>query len=141
MIKSGRFGIYNNKEYEVTGDMDGNTLLLTEDKDQIDESFRDKYNSGVYTKIIDKLELKEVYDIRTYAIYKGAKIQAEREENGMYFITTGDTALANQIGGFDMIDKFVYGKWIPKSEGELVEERKQIYPEIKEKKKSKGLDR
>ena len=52
MIKNGEFCIYNDNEYELNEDSDGNLIIITTNRAIIDETFVDKYNSGVYSKVI-----------------------------------------------------------------------------------------
>ena len=49
MIKSGKYALYRGKEYKLNRDMKGNSIIITKDKDCIDDSFVDKYGGGVYT--------------------------------------------------------------------------------------------
>ena len=48
MIKNGEFCIYNDNEYELNEDSNGNLIIITTNRAIIDETFVDKYNSGVY---------------------------------------------------------------------------------------------
>ena len=48
MIKNGEFCIYNDNEYELNEDSDGNLIIITTNRAIIDETFVDKYNSGVH---------------------------------------------------------------------------------------------
>ncbi|MBC2008876.1 hypothetical protein HCA54_02520 [Listeria welshimeri] len=137
MIKSGRYTIYNNKEYKLIGDREGNTLLLTKDKDQTDDSFEDTYNSGVYTKQINKTDLDEIYDIMTKAKYHGGIAQIIGEEGNKYFLATTDAKVAKNLN-FEMTRPGEYGSWINKDEIEVFEEKKML---TNNKKKSKELER
>ena len=53
MIKNGEFCVYNGNEYELNEDNDGNLIIITTNREIIDATFVDEYNSGVYSKIID----------------------------------------------------------------------------------------
>jgi hypothetical protein len=125
-MHNGYYGIYKGKEYKVSKDQKGDSILLTSDKSKIDTSFFDKYNSGVYRKKINRDELTSYYSIDTYAMYKGFKLPVNRENTDSYYLVT-DTAIGEKIG-FDMIEKGVYGKWIPKSEVNIIIDKKIIEP-------------
>ncbi|MGC6768020.1 hypothetical protein [Enterococcus sp. LJL51] len=125
-MKSGNYGIYHENEYEIIGDMDGNTLLLTENKGIIDDSFEDTYNSGVYTKKIEKSELSEYYSIELMAKYKEFEFYLRpNEKNGNYVIGTSLADIAEEYG-FLRTDKYFYEKEVPKSEVEVRKIRKQL---------------
>ena len=44
MIKNGEFCIYNDNEYELNEDSNGNLIIITTNRAIIDETFVDKYN-------------------------------------------------------------------------------------------------
>lgn len=46
MIKSGKYAIYSGNEYILNIDMNGNHVIITSNKDYIDDSFVDKYVYG-----------------------------------------------------------------------------------------------
>ena len=73
MIKNGEFCIYNDNEYELNEDSDGNLIIITTNRAIIDETFVDKYNSGVYSKVILPNEIGEAYDCQTYGVIKGSR--------------------------------------------------------------------
>lgn len=43
MIKSGKYALYCGKEYKLNRDRNGNDIIITNNKDYIDDSFVDKY--------------------------------------------------------------------------------------------------
>ncbi len=57
MIKNGEFCVYNGNEYELNEDNDGNLIIITTNREIIDATFVDEYNSGVYSKIISPNEM------------------------------------------------------------------------------------
>lgn len=94
MIKNGEFCIYNDNEYELNEDSDGNLIIITTNRAIIDETFVDKYNSGVYSKVILPNEIGEAYDCQTYGVIKGSRVNVEKENEEYYFVGTADCKVA-----------------------------------------------
>ena len=86
MIKNGEFCIYNDNEYELNEDSNGNLIIITTNRAIIDETFVDKYNSGVYSKVILPNEIGEAYDCQTYGVIKGSRVNVEKENEEYYKI-------------------------------------------------------
>lgn len=125
MIKNGEFCIYNGKEYELNGDNDGNLVIITTNREIIDATFIDEYNSGVYSKIILPNEIQEAYEYRTYGIIKGITVNVEKENEEYYFVGTGDCKVA-EILGLSRCDKYYYEGKFDKKQVEIVEEKKEL---------------
>lgn len=126
MIRKGFYGIYQGIEYELTEDMDGNLQIMTEDKGKINSHFKDTYNSGLFTKTINKSELSDFYYIRPRAEYKGEKFNVStRQKDNSILLGTKDENLAKNMG-FERTDKYYYERWVPISEVKLVEEKEHI---------------
>ncbi|WP_434779448.1 hypothetical protein [Neisseria sp. Ec49-e6-T10] len=151
MIRNGTYTTYMGKEYKI-----GETILENEpikywiksmDPKELENGFylyerpktmiikgveyelppREKGSPNVYLKEIDPSEINEVYDISPYAIYKGHRFGINSENETDYYLGTGDTALAKALG-FEMIDREVYRKWVPKEDMEKVYEVKTPMP-------------
>lgn len=122
MIKSGKFAMYNGHEYELSEDMDDNTVIITKDTSIIDDSFCDLFKSGTYSKIVDIKELDEVYDVISYGIIEGHKVHLRKENNEAYYIGTDDYQLAGTLS-LERTDKFAYEGWVTKDRVQIVEER------------------
>lgn len=125
MIKKGDYCTYNNNEYELTGNMDGDLLILTTDYSLATDGFIDKYNSGVYTKKVDFEEISNCYHIRPYGIYRKERVNVRIKKGDLVHIGTPDASLAKVLG-LDRTDKYYYEKWVPIDEVQLFEERKEI---------------
>ena len=125
MKENGRYAIYKGKEYDLNGDMEGNTLIFTNDKSLIDETFTDRLNSGVYSKIITEDELEEIYSIHTFGYVKGLKVNVDHEFDTTYRVYTMNTEISQALG-LPQIGKFEYEGEIPKEDIEIFEERKVI---------------
>lgn len=126
MIRKGFYGIYHGIEYEITEDMNDNLQIKTEDKSKITSDFEDTYNSGLFTKTINKSELSEFYYIIPRAEYKGEKFNVStRHKDNLLLLGTKDANLAKKLG-FERTDKYYYEKWVPVSEVKLIEEKEHI---------------
>ena len=128
MIRNGDYCIYHGKEYNITHDMQRNTIIYTRDKDLADETFRAEEVYGtVYEKIIDPKEIQEAYHISTKAIIDGDELSISRApggEEGMYWIVTCSKELMKKYN-MKEFDRGVYGTWIEKDKVQVVE-RKEI---------------
>ena len=133
MIKNGEFCIYNDNEYELNEDSeyelnedsDGNLIIITTNRAIIDETFVDKYNSGVYSKVILPNEIGEAYDCQTYGVIKGCRVNVEKENEGYYFVGTADCKVAEALG-LQRCDKYYYEGKFPKQDVEIIEKKEKI---------------
>ena len=125
MIKSGKYTSYCGNEYELNGDMNGNDIIITTNRNYIDDSFVDKYGGGVYTKIVELSQLDEIYAITTYGIVDGEKVLVLRESEGNYYVETSDCEIGDKLQ-LDRVDKYGYGGWIPSNNIQIVEEKHYI---------------
>ena len=125
MIKNGYYCIYNNIEYEINSDIDGNTLLITQDPNKINSSFIDEYNSGVYSKKIDEKQIKEIYEIHTVGQIGNLKANVENELEDCYIVGTSNLEFAKKLG-LERCDKYYYQGKILKKDIIVREEKKKI---------------
>ena len=125
MIKNGHYCIYNDIEYEINSDIDGNTLLITQDKTKIDSSFIDEYNSGVYSKKIDEKQIKEIYKIHTFGQIGNLKVNVENELEDSYIVGTSNLQIAEKLG-LERCDKYYHQGKILKKNIIVSEEKTQI---------------
>jgi hypothetical protein len=125
MIKSGQYAIYGGNEYELNGDMNGNDIIITTNRNYIDDSFVDDGGSGVYTKIVELSQLDEIYSITVYGIVNGEKLLVCSERDGYYFVETSDCEISDKLQ-LDRVDKYGYGGWIPSESIQIVEEKHYI---------------
>lgn len=125
MIKNGHYCIYNDIEYEINSDIDGNTLLITQDKTKIDSSFIDEYNSGVYSKNIDEKQIKEIYKIHTFGQIGNLKVNVENELEDCYIVGTSNLEIAKKLG-LERCDKYYHQGKILKKDIIITEEKTKI---------------
>jgi len=122
MIKNGLYTHYKGNEYIFSGDMNNNLLIITRNKNIIDESFEDTYHSGTYSKIIDVTELDDLYSISSYAFVDGEKLNVIKEDKDGYIISTGSCVIGQKLN-LDRVDKYGYEGWVPKESTTIIEER------------------
>jgi hypothetical protein len=125
MLKSGLYGKYNGIEYEITIDMDNNIKIMTQEINDIDHTFVDIYNSGVYTKIISRNEIKDCVKLSCYGIVEGEKVQILQEKEDDFQISTGSLLVADKLN-LSRVDRETLLGWVPKREVELIEEKQII---------------
>lgn len=125
MIKNGDYCIYNDIEYEINSDIDGNTLLITQDKTKIDSSFIDEYNSGVYSKKVDEKQIKEIYRIHTFGQIGNLKVNVENELEDYYIVGTSNLEIAKKLG-LERCDKYYHEGKILKKYIIITEEKTKI---------------
>lgn len=125
MVKNGCYCIYNDIEYEINSDIDGNTLLITQDKTKIDSSFIDEYNSGVYSKKIDEKQIKEIYKIHTFGQIGNLKVNVENELEDSYIVGTSNLQIAEKLG-LERCDKYYHQGKILKKNIIVSEEKTKI---------------
>lgn len=82
------------------------------------------YKNNIYTKIVGVNEVKELYSINPYAVYKGEMFSASEERRtGNVLLATTNTELAKRMG-FERTDKYMYSKSVEWDEVKIIEERK-----------------
>ncbi|MFB5087064.1 hypothetical protein PGC35_07580 [Psychrobacillus sp. PGGUH221] len=128
MLKTGLFGSNEGVEYRLTVDMDNNLKIMTEEKEKIDATFEDTYQSGVYTKLVKPNELVNCVSIVSYGIIKGEKVQILKEKDDQYQVATGSLLVGRNLK-LPRIDRDSWLGWVSKSEVRLIEEITPINPE------------
>ncbi|MEF2097638.1 hypothetical protein V3595_23790 [Bacillus sp. CFBP9009] len=124
MIRKGEYTIYNGREYRfIESDTVEAIELISNDKKDMENGFT-YYKKNIYTKIVGVNEVKELYSINPYAIYKGEVFPASQErKNGKVLLDTTNTELAKRMG-FERTDKYMYSKSVKWDEVEIIEKRK-----------------
>lgn len=128
ILKKGLYGKYNGIVYKLTIDMERNIKIINEDKEKIDKTFVDTYNSGVYTKIVQAHELTNCVNISYYGIMDGEKINVFQEKEDKYQVGTGSFEVGTKLN-LPRVDRDSWIGWIPKHEVRLIEEKTFINPE------------
>lgn len=128
MFKPGIFGKYKGIEYEITFDMDNNLKIATEEKKKIDNTFKDLYNSGVYTKVVKPTELVDCVSVVIYGIIQGEKVQILKEKENEFQVATGSLLVGSNLN-LPRVDRDSWVGWVPKNKVTLIEEKTAINPE------------
>ena len=111
MIKNGKYAYYKGNEYKFSRDADGNYIIITSDLKKTDCTFKDKYNTGVYSKLVN------ISDVERVSIIK--------EKNGEYLVSTNDCKIGEKLK-LDRVDKYAYEGWLNSNIVKLDEEKQVI---------------
>lgn len=125
MKKSGKYALYGGNEYMLNKDMEGNNLIITKNKDYIDDSFIDIYGNGIYSKKIELTQLDEIYAITVYGFVDGEKVSIIKEKGEKYLIGTKDCKIGEKLK-LDRVDKYGYEGWRSSSDVQIFEEKNTI---------------
>ena len=126
-MKYGVYGKYMNIEYEINKDEDNNIIIITEDKTKIDGTFKDTYNSGVFSKIVKPDELTECINIKPYGIIMDKKLEISNERENEFQIVTSDLLIGTQLN-LQRVDRDEWKGWVSKLVVTFVEEKKPFNP-------------
>lgn len=122
-MKNGDFVIYKDKEFEFYMKMDKTIKVVSRDSADLSLGFT-IVRPGTYVKVLNVNEVKEIYSIRTYGIYKGHSVAIRAEDNNKYHIESGGSENIFVVLGFQIVERGVYRKWINKNELEKEWEEK-----------------
>jgi hypothetical protein len=126
MIRNGNYCIYNGREFELSEDMDENLIILSENPASLKEKgFVDRFNSGVYSKVVKPSELTKCYRIITKGKLDGKVVNISNENSDEYYVGTLNAEIAKDLGA-ERTDKYYYEKWVPKERIEIFEEIQEI---------------
>ncbi|NBJ71603.1 MULTISPECIES: hypothetical protein [Clostridia] len=128
MLRSDIFGKYKGRIYEITIDMENNMKIMTEDKDKIDTTLEDKYNSGLYTKVVKRNEITDCVSIVPYGIINGEKVQILKEKEDKFQVSSASLLVGSNLK-LPRIDRDTWLGWVPKSEVRVIEEKTPINPQ------------
>jgi hypothetical protein len=103
MIRKGEYTIYNGREYRfIESDTVEAIELISNDKKDMENGFT-YYKKNVYTKIVGVNEVKELYSINPYAVYKGECFQHHKKEKPERYCWIQQTL--NLLKGWDLNGK------------------------------------
>jgi len=127
-LKKGLYGFYKEVEFRITVDMESNLKIMTDEKEKIDSTFEDIYQSGVYSKIVKAHELVDCVSVIPFGIIKGEKVQILQEKENKYQVATGAFLVGANLN-LPRIDRDSWLGWVSKSGVTLIEEITPINPE------------
>lgn len=113
MISTRWYCIYNGAEYLYDQDMQDNYLIMTTDKAKTDSSFIDQYHDGVYSKIINKDEISDIYKKIYYGKLGNLKFHIDNETEDSYVVFTDARETAKKLG-IREIERNIFVGNIPK---------------------------
>ena len=86
----GTYGIYKGEVHRIDFEAGGKISLYPNSESEIDDTYIDEYNIGVYSKVIDPSDLSEAYELKSYAEYKGYKLYIGGEFGDEYALFAPD---------------------------------------------------
>ena len=125
MIKNGKYAYYKGYEFKFSRDADGNYIIITSDSQKTDDTFKDKYNTGVYSKIVDLSDLDEIYKMTTYGKVNEERVSIIKEKNGEYLVGTNDCKIGEKLK-LERVDKYGYEGWLSSNLVQIIEEKQVI---------------
>ncbi|MCK0472328.1 hypothetical protein [Halalkalibacter sp. APA_J-10(15)] len=135
-MEKGIFAKYMNKIYRVSN-IDGDTIrLVSEDRADLKNEFKEKiypinYKDRsnlprLYIKEIKKAKIDEIYEIDYKAKYKGNILNLSINKVGTELrLGTTDTEFAKN-NGFERTDKYYYEKTVNQDEIEIIKIKKNL---------------
>lgn len=125
MIRNGRYALYKGNEYELSEDMDDNNIIITTNDAIIDNTFEDRYETGVYSKIVDLSQLDEVFSVTSYGVIDGEKVLIRKEQDGKLLVGTTDCEIGEKLK-LERVDKYGYEGWWPVNSVQVLEDKHVI---------------
>jgi len=117
MIRKGKYALYKSYEYRFTK-IEGNYVeLVSNNVTDKKIGFADK----VYIKSVLLDEIDKLFKIYPYVIYKREKFPVFKGKDDKVLLDTTNTELAERFG-FKRTDKYLYSKYVPNNEVEIIEE-------------------
>ncbi len=118
----GTYGVYKGEVHRIGIDEEDIIHLYPNSESEIDDTYIDRYNLGSYSKAVDPSELTEMFELSSFAEYKGYKISIAREVGDEYELWVADHEIAKKLG-FDRCDKYAYNMMVKKSDVEVIVEK------------------
>ncbi len=126
-MKDGIYAVYKGKEYEVGIKNDGSYTLRSYNIHEVSDGFI-PYR-GIFVNNVQKVNLEDIYDIKTYAEYQGYKFRVIKEDkNKLLLHSLINDYRINEKLGLDMVDKGLYQKWVNKGLITNLYEEKRPWP-------------
>lgn len=121
-MENGTYGVYKGEAHKIGINKKGELLLFPNSDSEIDDTYFDEYNTGIYAKIIAPADLSEVYRSSSYAEYKGHKTYIARELDDEYELCVNDHEIAKELG-FSRYDKYDHNMMVKKDEVNVIIEK------------------
>ncbi|OSI13716.1 hypothetical protein BWD09_12750 [Neisseria dentiae] len=129
-IRNDIYTLYKGKECRI-GRVDGHYEIVSYEAESLDMGFTEykpekNLNPRIFFKIVSPEEVGEVYDIGTFAIYRGYEFWIELEWPDEYVLLGNNNLVLMNKLQFKRVDKFEYKKIVKKEDVDLVYEKKEL---------------
>lgn len=123
---NGTYAIYKGKKYNL-GKRDGEFInLVSRNRGDTKAGFVQKDNFPTYfIKKIEIANLEAVYNLKSYALYRGYRFQIVGSKGNEIIIFTADDKIAEQCN-MECLGRREYKRFIDKSEVEIIKEVEEI---------------
>lgn len=129
-LRDAMYTIYKNQEYRVN-ENNGNAELISNDINDVKKGFTEykpekNLTPRIFTKIVDSSEIGDIYEIKTYALYKGFEFPViGKNDQGYILFSGGYSELMDKLE-FSRTDKYGYEKIVKEENLDLIYEKKTL---------------
>ena len=128
-LRNDTYTTYLKKEYRVWNNQ-GLANLVSNDESDLSNGFIEydpdgNNNPRIFIKMVPPSEIGDVYEISTFAIYKGFEFYVLNEYDGKYTLSTMDKVFVEKLGFFQY-EFGVFHKEVSKEDLDLIFEKKKL---------------
>ena len=128
-LRNDTYTTYLKKEYRVWNNQ-GLANLVSNDESDLSNGFIEydpdgNNNPRIFIKMVPPSEIGDVYEISTFAIYKGFEFYVLNEYDGKYTLSTMDKVFVEKLGFFQY-EFGVFHKEVSKKDLDLIFEKKKL---------------
>lgn len=128
-LRNDTYTTYLKKEYRVWNNQ-GLANLVSNDESDLSNGFIEYDSDGnnnprIFIKMVPPSEIGDVYEISTFAIYKGFEFYVLNEYDGKYTLSTIDKVFVEKLGFFQY-EFGVFHKEVSKEDLDLIFEKKKL---------------
>lgn len=128
-LRNDTYTTYLKKEYRVWNNQ-GLANLVSNDESDLSNGFIEydpdgNNNPRIFIKMVPPSEIGDVYEISTFAIYKGFEFYVLNEYDGKYTLSTIDKVFVEKLGFFQY-EFGVFHKEVSKEDLDLIFEKKKL---------------
>ena len=103
-MKTGLYAVYNKQEFKTARFEKDSFKLVSQEPLK---GFKPSY--GAHIKIVTRMELEELYIIKSYAVIKEEEVEIEYQQGELLFLAVSDENVAKKLG-FEKMEAFCYRK-------------------------------
>ncbi len=128
-LRNDTYTTYLKKEYRVWNNQ-GLANLVSNDESDLSNGFIEYDSDGnnnprIFIKMVPPSEIGDIYEISTFAIYKGFEFYVLNEYDGKYTLSTIDKVFVEKLGFFQY-EFGVFHKEVSKEDLDLIFEKKKL---------------